>query len=94
MATPSLIMCPVLTGDTTLCPVIEGTTPAETCSFQLGSSCPPSGVCLTPNHGVFCHSHTQSHRGMPIGEVITAYSHDLGIFSIAPLPCLASNKVL
>ena len=36
MAAPSPMLCPVLTGDTTLCFIIEGSALAETSSFQLG----------------------------------------------------------
>ena len=92
MEAPSPIMCPVLTGDTTLCSIMKGSALAETCSFQPGAMVHCQGMSY-PNHRVFCHSHTQVTGVIPIEEAAIASSLDLGILSSILLPCLASNKV-
>ena len=95
MAAPFPNMCPVLTGNTTLCSVVERISLTETCPLWLGGQCPLSGVCLglAPTIRFSLIPSLEVVGGMPIKEVASVLSPDLGILPIAPLPCLASNKV-
>ena len=95
MAAPSPNMCQLFTGDTTFCPVIEGTSPTETCSLWSGSSCPLSVVCLglAPTIRFSVISPLATVEGIPREGTTSVHSPGLGILSTAPLPCQASNKV-
>ena len=93
MAAPSPSMSPVLIGDTTLCSVVDGISLTETFPHWLGGRCPLSGLCfgLAPTIRFSVIPMLEVVVGITIEEATSDPSPDLGILSIAPLPCLASK---
>ena len=65
MAAPSPIMCPVLTGDTTLMFYHRRICSCRNMFFLVRGQWSTVRGRSYPNHRVFCHSCTQSYRGHP-----------------------------